>query len=74
MSQSDNYLARPDRLPPSATLIAFRDALAVFLAADKAGIYAAPEAWGKARDDKEEAWGKLGYQEREAVRACERGE
>jgi hypothetical protein len=69
---TDEYLARLDRLPPSATLIAFRDALAAFLIADTPGVYHPAEAWGKARDDKEEAWGNLGYQEREAVRACER--
>ena len=69
------YLARLDRLPvPSAKLIAFRDALRAYLEADRPEGYRAPEAWGKARDDREAAFAALPYNEKEIVRACERGE
>lgn len=67
------YLDRIDRLPPSVTLIAFRDALRKYLDADRPGVYASPEAWGKARDDREAAWAALPYQEKHLVRQCGEG-
>lgn len=46
--------------------------LADFLAVNAAGTYAPAEAWGKANDDKAEAWAALSYQEKQLVRACAR--
>jgi hypothetical protein len=68
------YLDRLGELPPSETLLAFRDALRKYLIADRPGIYAAPEAWGRARDDREEAWKALSYQEKQLVRECGEGQ
>jgi hypothetical protein len=69
------YLARLDRLPvPSAKLIAFRDALRAFLKEDQPGGWKAPAGRINAKDQMEAIFDALPYNEKEIVRACERGE
>lgn len=68
-----DYLDRLDRLPPSATLTAFRDALAAFLIADRAGRCTPTREWDDAYNGKNAAFDALSYQEKEAVRQCGEG-
>lgn len=56
------FLDRLGELPdPSPALRLYLARLADFLAVNAAGTYAPAEAWGKANDDKAEAWAALSY-------------
>jgi hypothetical protein len=70
---TNDYLARLDALPPSTTLMAFRDALKTFLKEDQPGPYRAPAGRIRAKDEMDAAFAALPYEERELVRQCQEG-